>query len=276
MQLSSKLLLDIRKNLFFNQEKKYILNFIILIYIIIAILLTYVITDFLITDLFKFKINIILIFFLIFIPSGIFSSIYFKNQQISSKSKEFFSSIWDYNIPILLSILSIYILMLGYGKDISNLSTLEIVQLQQNSRIDIFKIVIPAFFIIINPFAAIAYLTGIIGIFRTYRHENYINNELNQKIFTKILRNVSFFFLISLFLIIFIGGGGVFFIENIFINLLLFIFIYLVFTFFIALIDSNRPKLFIERKILNYFNVPIIFSLLAIFYSLFLLYFNII
>jgi len=263
---------NIRKNLFFKQERRMTLNLIILIYLILAIFLTYIIADILYFNILNLKLNIILIIFCLIIPV-FFSGINYKSQKIYFASKELFKITFDYFIPILLSILSLIILLLGFGLDLSELNLLDIKNFQLNSQLKMIDLIFPALFIIINPFAAIAFFSGVIGIIRTYRGDIYNSNKINQKIFSKFLRNVSSFALILLFIFLFIGGGY-FYRDFIIANLIMFIIICIVSIILISLIDFDRPKLFIERRIWNFINIPMLFSIIALVYSILFLFFN--
>ncbi len=272
---------DIRERLFFKQDDKLILNILIVIYLLTALFLAFIIIDyfnltFIIMNfynfpIFKVNLDLIIILFCLIMPL-LFTGINYTNEQLSLSSKNFFNIIINYYLPIIFSILSIIILLWNYEINLKLLNIEDIMSFQNTSYIKFNELRFPAYFIIINPFAAVAFFTGMIGIFRTYRSESFVNNELNQKSFSKILRNTSFFVLILIFVLLFLGGGNIFD-QNIQLNTLVSLFIILIIIIIIILIDYDRPKLFIERK-LGGLTIPLIFSILSIIYSIFLTNFD--
>jgi len=255
------------KNLFLENGIKNCFNYVLCLYFIVAIILTFLIGDVLYYNALGLNFDLIIILFCILIPL-IFSGINYKSQDLLNPSKEFFSTIIEYYVPILLSILSILIILGHYSIDLSGLTISNITDFQNNSKINLGITEIPAFFLIINPFAAVAFFTGIMGGFRTYKKEFYINNKINQKLFSKILRNVSFFAMNSLFVLLFMGGGHFFSNNHRLWNVVSCILTTFILILIISLIDYGRPKLFIERKIWNFINIPLLFSILSVIYSI--------
>ena len=207
-----------RKNILFQDGIKNSINYILLLYFGISLLLTYLVADFLIFNSLNLKFNVIIILFCFILPL-IFSGINYSSQQLYKSSKYFFQTLIEYYVPIVLSILSIFILLYSYGIDLSELSLGDISSFQNTSQIRIFEGIFPALFLIINPFAALSFFTCMMGIFRTYRKESYKVNSINIKLFSKVLRNICFLGIILLFVFIFLGGGY-FFNQNLFSNLL--------------------------------------------------------
>jgi len=261
-----------RNNIFLPEGIKNSLNYVLILYLIISLILTYIIADFVYFNTLNLKFNLVLLSFCLTIPLA-FSGINHSSPQLYTTSKRYFLTFFDYYIPILLSILSLIILISSYGINLSDLSIMDILSFQNTSQIQLFDGIIPSLFIFLNPFAAIAFFTGMMGIFRTYRKDFYKENSINQKLFSKILRNVCFLSIILLFVFLFIGGGY-FFNENLILNILMCSFISIIIIFALSLIDYGRPKLFIERKIWSSINLPLIFSMLALMYSIFLLFFD--
>jgi hypothetical protein len=263
---------DFRKNIFFKKEGNFILNLVIVLYLTAAIFLTFLIMDILLYNVFELNFNILLILFCLILPL-IFTGLNYKSQQLSSSSKFFFNNIFDYYIPIILSVLSLILFLIGEGFSLTNLNFTDFIDKQIIPSIKLYDVILPAFFIIINPFSAIAFLTGLIGIFREYRSDAYSNNKINQKFFSKILQNISIFAFIIIFVFLFLGGGY-FFGQNLLANISMSISLSFLIVLIIAFIDYDRPISFIERKVGKLFSVPMVFSIISLFYTAFLLYFN--
>ncbi|MHA1149999.1 MAG: hypothetical protein ACTSR8_17315 [Promethearchaeota archaeon] len=262
---------NLKRNFFIKEEDSITENFIICIYLTFAIILAFLIANGFEYGTFQIKFNLILIVFLIFLPF-LFAGFSYKSHQLYSTSKEYFKVIFGYFLPLIISIISIFILLIGYGIILTELSISELITIQNYFTIHIAGITFPAYFIILNPFAAIAFITAMMGVFRTFKSKIYNENKLNQTIFAKILRNITFLAIGLLFVFLFLGGG--FFSQYKFFNFISCILITFGLILVVALIDNDRPKLFIERDIWNYINVPIFFSLLAVLYSFILITFN--
>ncbi len=272
-KLRGNFLSDIRKNFFFKKEEQVLLNIILILYLLITIFLTFFIVDIYFFGLYELKFDLVLILICLFIPI-FFSGVNYKSYQLNLSSKSFFSNIFNYFIPIILSIFSLIIFLLGQGFNLENLNLTYLIDLQIITSIKVNEILLPALFIIINPFSAIAFLTGLLGIFRMYRSDGFINNKINQKSFSKILRNISLFIFTVLFVFLFFGGGYFFgqnFPANISMNLIICVIIIII----IAFLDYERPQMFIERKVGKIFNIPMIFSIISLIYSAFLITFKI-
>ena len=255
--LGSKRFLSVfkkKKKIFLPDGVKNGLNYVLLLYFVSSLLLTYIVADFLIFNTLNLEFDVIIILFCLVIPL-IFSGINYTSNQLYRSSKEFFKTLLDYYAPIVLSLISIFILMYSYGIDLSELSLDSISSFQNSAQIRLFNEMVPALFLIINPFAAIAFFTGMMGIFRTYRRDFYRSNSINEKLFSKILRNICYFGIVLLFVFLFIGGGY-FFDQDLLMNLIMCTLISLFLIIIISIIDYGRPKLFIVRKIWSSINIP--------------------
>jgi len=261
-----------KKNIFLQDGVKNSVNYVLFLYLVVSLLLTYLVADFLIFNTLNLKFDVIIILFCLIIPL-VFTGINYTSNQLYRSSKEFFKTLLDYYIPIVLSLLSIFILLYSYGIELSELSIDNISSFQNSAQIRVFNEMVPALFLIINPFAAIAFFTSMMGLFRTYRRDFYRNNSINEKLFSKILRNICFFGIVLLFVFLFIGGGY-FFDQNLLMNLIMCALVSLFLIIIISIIDYGRPKIFIDRKIWNSINIPLIFSILAVLYSIILLFVN--
>ncbi|MHA1272412.1 MAG: hypothetical protein ACTSQS_03150 [Promethearchaeota archaeon] len=165
-----------------------------------------------------------------------------------------------------MSILSIY-LILGIYESSLHFSLIEILTFQNIRKMIICNnYELNAFFFFLNPFACLAFFTSIIGIYRSYKRDFYKLNILNQKLFTKILRTCISFTFLLLFLIIFFDGILIF--NNLILDFGLIFVITLILAIIIAFIDADRPQSFVERTAWKSINVPLLLSLLAIFYSI--------
>ncbi len=261
---------NLKTKILFDKEKKRNWNIILFVYLGLTILLSYLISNWFFIFVFQFEIDIILVLFSLIIPF-IFVGISYKSKEISSISVNLFKNIMTYYIPLILSILSIIIALYGISGNIENLSIINVINFQNSGQFRLYGIPFPRYFLFLNPFAAAAYFTSLLGIFRIYKSGLYGSIDLNQKLFSKLFRNMSFLTLISLFISIFLGGGKFF--DQILMNLPVIIIISLTFLVILSLIDGDKPKLFIERNLWNSLNIPMILSIISVLYSLFLIYF---
>ncbi|MGQ4874697.1 MAG: hypothetical protein ACP6IY_11565 [Promethearchaeia archaeon] len=208
----------------------------------------------------------LLMIFFIFIIYSLFLVLSYNSTQLKLISHELFKYHFSYILSIILSILSIYLLLVIYESNLY-FSLTEILTFQNSKKITLYEnYELNAFLFFLNPFAGLAFFTSIIGIYRSYKRDFYKLNILNQKIFTKILRRCISFTFLLLFLIIFFGGTIIF--NNLILDFGLIFMITLLLSIIVAFIDADRPQSFVERTIWKSINVPLLLSLLAIIYSI--------
>ncbi len=250
--------------LIFEKKNEMFYNLVLILYFIITLTLAFFLANSFSENIIDYiELDFILMFFFITIPMILFIGILHKSQEISKSSKGLFLEIFYFIVSMLSSILSVVIILIDI--EVSYISLSNIANFQLEHSFEFLNTKIPALFILINPIAALSFFMGLIMIFRIYRNKDYNKFELNQKFFSILLRDVSCFTLVLMFIFIFLGGG-LYYTNPIF-NFLICSVISAVLIILLALIDFNRPKIFIEKKIVKSYNPILINSILSLLYS---------
>ena len=260
-----------RDRFFFEGGFKNVYNYVLVLYLIYGFFLAFLIAGiFRIID-FVVNLELILLLGFLLLPYLLFSGLPYKGQDLIT-FKNLIKEIANYAIPLILSMLSVFmILQAKEGMDLIDLKMTDLIHYQINSSIKPFSIKLPALILFINPFAAIGYCFSTLGIFRGYHSNFFEQNELNKKLPSKLLRNIIFLIFASLFIMIFLGGGLLFY-ENLYLNLLIVASLVLLFVVCLSLLDRDRPHIFIEKKLFNRINIPLLFSIIALIYSVIIIY----
>ncbi len=258
------------------------------VFLVFGILITWLIPLGIVSPYANHPLSLILIlFFFIVIPiMRAYMVISSDHEQNITVAKKDIKKTAEYFLPILISILSILFLMghfLGDHSKIVNIT--DIIAFQTSASIEVLGIKVPAFFIFLNPFAFMAFISAIVGYMRDTNLDidpdeeqvRYWNpeKEFTGKRYLMIIigKCIELIFLISLPISLFIGSGQIS--DNIFLNSFVYFALLFVVLLIIALIGHGKPRTIVDRKLLYFVRTPFFLALLSIAFTFYIINFDI-
>jgi len=229
---------------------------------------------------FTYDYSLLLIFIIILLNKliALFLCITSQNPNRFQATKEIITGIINYDFPIMLSLIAIFIQVTFTQTERNFINLGDIIAYQQDFSDPIFGISFPALILILNPFSFLAYISALIG---AYREKNLgvidktdlldkwkIDDEFNghKKALLSLSKTIQMIILISLIFPLFIGYYWS--PDNLLINDGWILMVALIIVVIIALIGGSRPRTKIDRTILNWIRTPHIFAFLSIIYAI--------
>lgn len=215
---------------------------------------------------------IIILIFLMLI--NLFMVIISQHPNRIQNSKEIISKMVNYLLPIILALIAIKITLTRNNVTVFSFYT--IIDYQNNAILTIFGYTLPSIFLFMNPFSFIAFISSIIGLNRetnldalpkeSIRAWNFMEeiHGTSRGLF-ELSKSISFFILISFLFPIYLGN--LWYGENGFVNILIIIALDLIVIYIISIIGKGKPRIFLDRKILNFIRTPFLFAVLSILWA---------
>lgn len=202
--------------------------------------------------------------------------IYTVNSQINLLARDF--------IPIIISVISIFIIF-GYSKGDFNIpSFLDIIQFQNTYKIIILGMHLPAIFLIINPFAALSTLLSIINIFKL-KSSNKLNTEIynswdpliefngRTQGYSLIGESMKIFILSTFFIAVFTANGQ-FIIDDSFYSIVIYLVLLTLFVVFISFFCKRESTTITTKNFRIFFNPAMLLALFSLIFSEVIVYFG--
>jgi formate hydrogenlyase subunit 4 len=190
-------------------------------------------------------------------------------------SKELASHITNYFLPLVISMISLFITIYRYNPELVFFNFNDIIEFQKGSLISGSSI--PRLFLFVNPFAFLTVISVITGY---YREKNldvlqtneaqtrwHIESEFNGRPLALIefAKSIQFFLMVGLIFPLYLGG--LWSNDNMVLNFLTFIGVSILIILLIANIGRARPRTKFDRTIVNWIRTPFLFAFLSIIYA---------
>jgi NADH:ubiquinone oxidoreductase subunit H len=228
---------------------------------------------------FDFSIEFIFLFFIGIHAFSILLAFSSQNNFRIQTTKEITSKLINYLLPIILSLISNFILLTRFGIDKFTFSNL--ITLQLSNHIYLFGFMVPASLVFLNPFGFLAYLSALIGLNRSTTLDALPDESLRQwvpeeefsglsRVLLEFSKSVSFFLLSVLIFPFFLGS--LWDSTGFWRNFLISTGFCLIFVILIAGIGRGTPRIKMDRKLKTFIRTPFVLAVFAIIWSIFMVF----